>query len=52
MLAPANGSEWGPALEENGKPTWFGALARRSADATVASVYDVVGDSGELQIAP
>jgi len=52
MLAAADGSEWGPALEENGEPTWFGALARKSADAVVASVYDVVGHSGELQMAP
>jgi len=52
MLAAANGSAWGPVLEEDGEPTWFGSLARHSADAAVASVFDVVDESGQLRLLP
>jgi len=43
-------SIWGDALAENGSPTWFGSLARKSADASVAGVGDIFDESGRLAL--
>jgi HAD superfamily 5'-nucleotidase-like hydrolase len=50
MVAVEGDSLWGHALEESGRPTWFGALGRDSADASVAGVGDVFGPPGHLAL--